>query len=71
MQRIAESYRKIRNTFRYILGNLADFDPEHDAVDFAEMHPLDQYILLRAAEVTKDVRGTLRQLHFPPSVLSG
>jgi len=77
MQRIADSYRKIRNTFRYILGNLATrdfeiirddqapptinpvdstFDPEHDAVPFAEMHPLDQYILLRAAEVTKDVR---------------
>ncbi len=56
MQRIAESYRKIRNTFRYILGNLHDFDPARDAVPFAEMHALDQYILLRAAEVTKDVR---------------
>ncbi len=56
MQRIAESYRKIRNTFRYILGNLADFDPQRDVVPFSEMHPLDQYILLRAAEVTKDVR---------------
>lgn len=56
MQRIAESYRKIRNTFRYILGNLADFDPARDVVPFAEMHPLDQFILLRAAEVTKDVR---------------
>ena len=78
MQRISDSYRKIRNTFRYILGNLASrdfeiirddqgpptintvdsaFDPERDAVPFAEMHPLDQYILLRAAEVTKDVRS--------------
>ena len=56
MQRIAESYRKIRNTFRYILGNLDDFDPQRDVVPFAEMHSLDQYILLRAAEVTKDVR---------------
>ena len=56
MQRIAESYRKIRNTFRYILGNLHDFDPARDVVPFAEMHALDQYILLRAAEVTKDVR---------------
>jgi isoleucyl-tRNA synthetase len=56
MQRVAESYRKIRNTFRYVLGNLQDFAPAQDAVGFAEMHPLDQYILLRAAEVTKDVR---------------
>jgi isoleucyl-tRNA synthetase len=56
MQRISESYRKIRNTFRYILSNLQNFAPAQDAVGFAEMHPLDQYILLRAAEVTKDVR---------------
>ncbi len=56
MQRVAESYRKIRNTFRYILGNLNGFDPASDLVPFAEMHALDQYILLRASEVTKDVR---------------
>ena len=56
MQRIAESYRKLRNTFRYILGNLHDFDPRRDAVNFADMHELDQYILLRASELAKDVR---------------
>ena len=56
MQRIAESYRKLRNTFRYILGNLHEFDPRHDAVSFADMHELDQYILLRASELAKDVR---------------
>ncbi len=57
MQRIADSYRKIRNTFRYILGNLEGFDPARDVVPFAEMHPLDQYILLQAAEVSRDVRS--------------
>ena len=57
MKRIADSYRKIRNTFRYILSNLEGFDPARDSVAFAETDPLDQYILLRAAEVTKDVRG--------------
>ena len=56
MQRIADSYRKIRNTFRYVLGNLADFDPARDIIPFAEMHSLDQYILLRAGELDKDVR---------------
>jgi isoleucyl-tRNA synthetase len=56
MQRVADSYRKIRNTFRYILGNLNGFDPATDVVPFGAMHPLDQYILLRAAEATKDVR---------------
>lgn len=57
MQRIAESYRKIRNTFRYILGNLDGFEPERDAVPYAQMHALDQYILLRASELTHDVRA--------------
>ena len=55
MQRVAESYRKIRNTFRYILGNLDGFDPQRDHVAFAEMEAIDQYILLRAAELTSDV----------------
>jgi isoleucyl-tRNA synthetase len=57
MKRVADSYRKIRNTFRYILGSLADFDPQQDSVRFADMNPLDQYILRRAAELTSDVRG--------------
>jgi isoleucyl-tRNA synthetase len=56
MQRVAESYRKIRNTFRYILSNLHNFDPAAEAVPFAEMQSLDQYMLLQAAELTKDVR---------------
>ena len=56
MQRIAESYRKIRNTFRYILGNLEGFEPRRDAVAFGDMHSLDQYIVLRAAQLDKDVR---------------
>ncbi len=68
MQRIADSYRKIRNTFRYILGNLEAFDPARDLVPFGEMHPLDQYILLQAAEVTQRRSLALRQLHFPPAL---
>jgi isoleucyl-tRNA synthetase len=56
MKRVADTYRKIRNTFRYILGNLEDFDPHTDSVSFAEMEAIDQYILLRAAELTTDVR---------------
>jgi isoleucyl-tRNA synthetase len=57
MQRVSENYRKIRNTFRYILGNLKGFDPATDALSFEELQPFDQYILLRLAEVTDDVRG--------------
>jgi isoleucyl-tRNA synthetase len=57
MQRISDTYRKIRNTFRYILSNLDGFDPQRDSVEFAEMNPLDQFFLLRASELTADVRG--------------
>jgi isoleucyl-tRNA synthetase len=57
MLTVAENYRKIRNTFRYILGNLGDFDPQADAVPFESMDALDQYMLRQtfsfAADVTK------------------
>lgn len=57
MKRVADGYRKVRNTFRYVLGNLHDFDPKLDSVAFGDMEAIDQYILLGAAELTKDVRG--------------
>lgn len=55
MQRVAENYRKFRNTFKNILGNLYDFEPERHAVKFAQMLPLDQYMLLRMADVNEQV----------------
>ena len=58
MKRVADSYRKVRNTFRYILSNLDGFDPRaRQRASSRDMEPLDQYILLRAAELTADVRG--------------
>jgi isoleucyl-tRNA synthetase len=64
MQRVAENYRKIRNTFRYILGNLHRFDPAKDALKFDDLMPFDQYILLRLAEVVEDVRGWYDEMSF-------
>jgi isoleucyl-tRNA synthetase len=55
MQRVAENYRKIRNTFRYILGNLEGFDPQKDAVPYKELQVLDQYLLRKTAELTAEV----------------
>jgi isoleucyl-tRNA synthetase len=51
LQRLSESYRKIRNTWRFMLGVLADFDPERDAVPAAAMDETDRYILKRLQEV--------------------
>ncbi|MBI4382535.1 MAG: isoleucine--tRNA ligase, partial [Nitrospinae bacterium] len=47
LKRLTEAYRKIRNTFRYFLGNLSDFDPRKDAVPHDEMLEIDRYILGR------------------------
>ena len=41
----AEAYRKIRNTFRFMLGNLFDFDPEKDAIKYEDLHEEDQYMM--------------------------
>ena len=51
LARLTEAYRKLRNTFRYALGNLADFDPAKHAIPFEQMEEIDQYILVRADEV--------------------
>ncbi|MGZ4812499.1 MAG: isoleucine--tRNA ligase [Terriglobales bacterium] len=55
MQRIAETYRKIRNTFRYIVSNLYDFDPQRDAVPYAEMEFLDRVALAQTAQISQRV----------------
>ncbi len=64
MQRIGENYKKIRNTFRYILSNLYDFDPKADTVPFDQMEELDQYMLVRTAELAKEVCGWYDSFEF-------
>jgi isoleucyl-tRNA synthetase len=64
MQRVAGIYRDIRNTFRFILGNLAGFDPANDAVEFSELHPLDQYMLRQAVELSADVQRSYEEFAF-------
>ncbi|HEU5336908.1 MAG TPA: isoleucine--tRNA ligase [Terriglobales bacterium] len=64
MQRVAENYRKLRNTFRYILGNLYGFDPAQHAVPYEQMESLDRYMLLQAAEVNQQVRSWYERFEF-------
>ena len=64
MLRIAENYRKIRNTFRYILGNLGDFDPQTDAVPFENMEALDQYMLCQTLAFASDVKDSYAEFAF-------
>ena len=64
MLRIAENYRKIRNTFRYVLGNLGDFNPETDAVPFERMEGLDQYMLRQTLEFASEVKESYEEFAF-------
>jgi isoleucyl-tRNA synthetase len=64
MQRVSDNYRKLRNTLRFLLSNLSDFDPAKDAVEWSEMQPLDQYILARTAELDAAIRKAYDEFEF-------
>ncbi|NYF80674.1 isoleucine--tRNA ligase [Granulicella arctica] len=63
MQRVSENYRKLRNTLRFLLGNLHDFSLA-DKVEFESMQPLDQYIVARLVELTKKIRAAYDTFEF-------
>ncbi|MGC9946682.1 MAG: isoleucine--tRNA ligase [Bryobacteraceae bacterium] len=64
LTRLQEAYRKLRNTFRYLLGNLAGFDPRSDAVPVDEMLEIDQWILQRAESLVANCRGWYDEFAF-------
>ncbi len=64
MSRVSDNYRKLRNTLRFLLGNLHDFNPSTDAVPFAQQQPLDQYILTRTAELDAAIRRAYDNFEF-------
>ena len=55
LARVAEAYRKIRNTLRYLLANIYDFDPSTERVDRPQLEEVDRYILARYAEVSEKI----------------
>ncbi len=59
-----DAYRKIRNTFRYLLGNLSDFKPDHDIVDYEKLLPLDQWALNRLYRAVTAVQTAYNQYDF-------
>jgi isoleucyl-tRNA synthetase len=64
LSRLTEAYRKLRNTFRYALGNLHDFDPETDALPAAELPEIDQWMLRRTAKLVDDCRTHYERFAF-------
>ena len=64
LTRLVDAYRKLRNTFRYMLGNLNGFDPATDAVPADQLAPIDQWILLRAEEMVARSRAWYEEFTF-------
>ena len=59
-----EIYFKLRNTFKYLLGNLHGFDPVKDSLPFEELQPLDQYMLAKTRELTEKVLKWYEEFEF-------
>ncbi|WP_059170069.1 isoleucine--tRNA ligase [Bacillus sp. FJAT-27445] len=64
LKQVAEVYRKIRNTFRFLLGNLADFNPEKDALAYEELREVDQFMLVKLNKLIKQVRASYDRYEF-------
>nr|WP_276541800.1 isoleucine--tRNA ligase [Bacillus infantis] len=64
LKQVAEVYRKIRNTFRFLLGNLADFNPEKDAVAFESLREVDQFMLVKLNKLVKNVKEAYDRYEF-------
>lgn len=64
LQRLTEAYRRIRNTCRYLLGNLGDFDPETDHVPYSQMMELDRWALSRLQGLNERILKAYEDFNF-------
>ena len=64
LKQLSESYRKIRNTARYILGNINDFNPETDMVSTDKLSDIDRWALIRLSKLTQKVLDAYRNYEF-------
>jgi isoleucyl-tRNA synthetase len=66
LKRLTEAYRRVRNTCRYLLGNLHDFDPSKDGVPYEQMQELDRWALHRLQEMGARVQRAYDNFEFHP-----
>ena len=64
LDRLADAYRRVRNTFRFLLGNLADFEPARDRQSYARLDEVDRFILDRLARLIDRVRRSYEEYQF-------
>ena len=64
IKQTSDMYRKVRNTARFLLGNLHDFNPKKDAVPYADLPELDKYMLHRMTEVFAEITEAYESYQF-------
>lgn len=64
LRQVAESYRKIRNTFRYMLANTSDFDPAQNRVAYQDLRSIDQYMEVKLNDVVKTCLADYNKFDF-------
>ncbi len=68
LARVVDAYRRIRNTLRFLMANVSDFDPATDSVPFEDMLEIDRYALSRAAQLQADILAHYEVYEFHPVV---
>ncbi|MGV8803349.1 MAG: isoleucine--tRNA ligase [Polaromonas sp.] len=68
LARVVDGYRRIRNTLRFLMANVSDFDPAKDAVPFDQLLEIDRYALSRAAQLQADILAHYEVYEFHPVV---
>jgi isoleucyl-tRNA synthetase len=68
LARVVDTYRRVRNTCKFLLANVSDFDPAVDAVPLAQMLEIDRYALSRAAQLQTDILAHYAVYEFHPVV---
>ena len=68
LARVVDAYRRIRNTLRFLLANISDFDAAQDAVPLDQLLEVDRYALARAAELQADILAHFECYEFHPVV---
>ncbi|MBK6594769.1 MAG: isoleucine--tRNA ligase [Burkholderiales bacterium] len=68
LARVVDTYRRVRNTLKFLLANVSDFDPAKDAVPFEQLLEIDRYALSRLAQLQADILAHYKVYEFHPVV---
>src|SRR5690606_33846557 len=68
LKRVVEGYRRIRNTLKFLLGNLHDFNPDQDAIAIEDLLEIDRYAICMTAEMQAEVLDCFSRYEFHPAV---